>query len=247
MSRYSKVLATMIAESGLTAKEIVEKCNEMGNGIDATRLSKLQSGKLPAPSEKVSRDIARVCNADERKLVIEGYLEKAPKEIADIFMILKTNTVIAALKIFQNNVTKQQIESMKKELEKEPIADYIIDVLNSKNNNIDITIEGFNIKDKDFTFKVEEPIALPVKDNAMFPIIPEKSKVKLKAETNNKYENGDILAIKLKGQDDFIVRYALFNNDSIILTALNKAYETLTYNKKDIVILGKVANVSIDI
>jgi len=54
MSRYSKVLTRIIAESGLTAKEVAEKCNEIGNGIDTTRLSKLQNGRLAAPSEKVS-------------------------------------------------------------------------------------------------------------------------------------------------------------------------------------------------
>ena len=106
MSRYSKLLTRIIAESGFTSKQIVEKCNEMGNGIDTTRLSKLQNGKLPAPSPKVSRDIAKICNADERLLVIEGYLEKAPKEIIDIFMSIKFTTTMATLKVFTNKINK---------------------------------------------------------------------------------------------------------------------------------------------
>ena len=241
MSRYSLLLATMIAESGLTAKEIVAKCNEMGNGIDTTRLSKLQSGKLSAPSEKVSRDIARACNADERKLVIEGYLEKAPKEIVDTFETLKFNTALATLKLFKNNVTEEQIKSIKKALDKEPLADYIIDVLNSKNNAINLTTEGFDINSNEFTFKMEEPMAIPVKDNAMFPLIAENSKINLKLE--EKYNNGDIVAIKVKKEKDIIVRSIVFNKDNVILTTLNKEFETMEYKKNDIVILGKVANI----
>lgn len=241
MSRYSLLLATMIAESGLTSKEIVAKCNEMGNGIDTTRLSKLQSGKLSAPSEKVSRDIARACNADERKLVIEGYLEKAPKEIVDTFETLKFNTALATLKLFKNNVTEEQIKSIKKALDKEPLADYIIDVLNSKNNAINLTTERFDINSKEFTFKMEEPMAIPVKDNAMFPLIAENSKINLKIE--EKYNNGDIVAIKVKKEKDIIVRSIVFNKDNVILTTLNKEFETTEYKKNDIVILGKVANI----
>lgn len=241
MSRYSLLLATMIAESGLTAKEIVEKCNKMGNGIDTTRLSKLQSGKLSAPSEKVSRDIARACNADERKLVIEGYLEKAPKEIVETFEILKFNTAIAALKFMKNNITERQLEYLKNELEKEPLADYIIDVLNSRNNVINLTADGFDIKERDFTFKIEEPMAIPVKDNAMFPLITENSKINLKLE--GEYNNGDIVAIKIKNEEDIIVRNIVFNKDSVILTTLNKEFKTMEYKKEDVVILGKVANI----
>lgn len=245
MSRYSKLLAKIIAESGYTSKEIVEKCNAIGNGIDTTRLSKLQGGKLSAPSEKVSRDIARVCNADERLLVLEGYLEKAPKEIIDTFILLRSNTLIAGLQIFENIVTEEQINSLKSELEKEPLSNYIVEILDSKNDKIEVSKEGFNIKTDNFTFKLEEPTALPISDNSMFPIIPKNSKISLKIE--GKYNNGDILALKINQQEDIIVRYVLFNNKNIILTALNKEFEQLTYKIDEVKILGKVTKVITDI
>lgn len=245
MSRYSRLLAKIIAESGYTSKEIVEKCNELGNGIDTTRLSKLQSGKLPAPSEKVSRDIARVCNADERKLVIEGYLEKAPKEIIDTFIILKTNTILAGLQIFENIVTQEQFNLIKNELENEPLADYIVELLDSKDDIVDISSDGFDINSNDFKFRIEEPIALPINDNAMFPIIPKNSKISLKLQ--NEYANGDILALKVKQQENTLVRYVLFNDNNIILTPLNKEFEQLIYKIDDVQILGKVAKVITEI
>lgn len=241
MSRYSKLLSTIIAESGLTAKEIVIRCNEMGNGIDTTRLSKLQSGKLPAPSDKVSRDIAKVCNVDERKLVIEGYLEKAPQEIIDTFNTLKVNTTLSVLKMFENSMTKEQIESIKKELEKEPLSDYIVQVLDSNYDTINITNENFEINENDFTFRIEEPIALQIKDNSMFPLISENAKVSLKME--EKYNNGDIVAIKAKKSEDVIIRCIVFNNENITLIALNKDFETVEYKKDDIIILGRVSNI----
>lgn len=245
MSRYSMLLNTIIAESGLTAKEIVEKCNELGNGIETTRLSKLQNAKLPAPSEKVSRDIAKVCNVDDRKLVIEGYLEKAPKEIIEAFKILKINSEITALRIFENNVNPEQLELIKKELEKQPLSDCVIQILDSKDNTISLSTELFDVKEKDFTFRIEEPIALPIMDNSMFPLIPQNSKISLKLQ--EKYENGDILALKIKKQENVIARYVLFNGNNMILTSLNKDFETLTYNTKDVTILGKVSKVTNDI
>lgn len=245
MSRYSMLLNTIIAESGLTAKEIVEKCNELGNGIETTRLSKLQNAKLPAPSEKVSRDIARVCNVDDRKLVIEGYLEKAPKEIVEAFKILKSNSEITALRIFENNVSPEQLELIKRELEKQPLSNCVIQILDSKDNTISLSTELFDVKEKDFTFRIEEPIALPIIDNSMFPLIPQNSKISLKLQ--EKYENGDILALKIKKQENIIARHVLFNGNNMILTSLNKDFETLTYNAKDVTILGKVSKVINDI
>ena len=245
MSRYSKLLATMIAESKCTAKEIVEKCNEMGNGIDTTRLSKLQSGKLSAPSEKVSRDLARACNADERKLVIEGYLEKAPKEIIEAISLMKVETAIAGLQIFEGNLPKDQIEMIKKILEEEPLSDYIVSIIDTKLDKLEVTTEQFNIDTGDFKFIWENPPSIQVTDNAMFPIIPEKARVNLKLQEN--YSDGDILAVKIKKDDNTIFRYVLFNDDKIILTALNKQYDKLVYKKDEIIILGKAVKVITEI
>ncbi len=245
MSRYSKLLTKIIAESGYTAKQIVEKCNDIGNGIDTTRLSKLQNGKLPAPSEKVSRDIARICNADERLLVIEGYLEKAPKEIIDVFIAIKLMTTIAALSVFENKIDKLTLTQIKEELNKEPIADFIVSLLdNEKDMEINNDMLEFKAKQDNVTISFTEPLAIQVKDNAMFPKITEGAKITLQIE--DKYKNGDVLAVKIK-DEDIIVRYAFINKEEITLAPLNSQYETITYNLKDVVILGKVIKTINDI
>lgn len=245
MTKYSKLLTRIIADSGFTSKQIVEKCNEIGNGIDKTRLSKLQNGKLPAPSEKVSRDIAKICNADERLLVLEGYLEKAPKEILDVLMSIKLTTTMATLKVFTNKVSKEDLNIIKEELNKEPLADFLVTLLdNEKNMEINEDMFEFNAKQDNVTISFTEPLSIKVKDNAMFPKIPEGANINFKIQ--NEYNKGDILAIKIKN-DDIIVRYAFINNDEITLAPLNSQYETKTYNLKDVVILGKVTKTINDI
>lgn len=246
MSRYSKLLSKIIAESGYTAKEVVEKCNELGNGIDTTRLSKLQSGKLSAPSSKVSRDLARVCNVDERLLVLEGYIEKAPKEIIDAFMSIKTSIIASALNVFKDNFLQASAEDFKKikeELEKEPLADFIISLIDDGVESISINENGIDLQaiDKDIKVTLSQPTTLPVKDDAMFPIIPKNSKVYLKIEEN--YNTGDILAVKTKDIENAIVREVAFINNSVILIPLKKEFKTLTYNKKDLTFLGRITEV----
>lgn len=245
MSRYSKLLNKIIAESGYTSKEIVKKCNDMGNDIDTTRLSKLINGRVPAPSEKVSRDISRACNADERKLVIEGYLEKAPNEIREVFSILKETSFEIGLKIFQNHITKEQIEIIKEEISKQPLSDIIIEILDGKNNSLNITTTGLDFTSKSINLNLSEPIMLEVNDDSMYPIIKNGSRVALKIE--EKYNNGDILAIKIKNKEEILFRYAFFNQNDIILISLKQGFQPLTYSMYDIIILGRVARIVSDI
>jgi len=248
MSRYSKVLTRIIAESGLTAKEVAEKCNEIGNGIDTTRLSKLQNGRLPAPSEKVSRDIAKVCHSDDKELVIEGYLEKAPKEIIEALNSIKYMATISALNVFENGFDPKVITYLKEELEKEPLAQFIISLIDNKSTNINIDNQKieFVAEEDNFNMILNNPSSLKVKDNSMYPTIPKNAEITLKIQ--EKYNDGDIVAIKVNNKEDFIVRYALFKNDTILLTSLNpKEFETLEYKRKEITILGKVIKVITDI
>lgn len=243
---YYKVLRKVVAESNLTSKEIVEKCNKMGRKIDKSYMSKLLNNKLPAPSEEVSREIAKICNVDERILVLEGYIDKAPKEIKEIFDSIRFMTTLAGLQLFKNKIDKKTLNELEKELKKEPLSEFLISIIDEKANGINyIDYEEFEIEGNNHKLSLKAPLGLQIKDNAMFPMISQKSKITL--EMKNEYENGDILAIKEKNENDFIVRYAMFSEDKITLTPLNREYKTLTYKKDDIVIIGKVKEVITDI
>lgn len=242
MSRYSILLSKIIAESPYTASEIVKKCNEMGNKIDISRLSRLQSGSEPAPSEKVSRDIARACETDERMLVIEGYIEKSPKEISDAFIIIKKYTALGALKAYENIIEKEQLNIFLKMIENEPISDTVIDLLDYNNiNDINLYPNEININTNNFKFTLENPISFPINDNSMSPLISKNSRVTIRLQ--EKYENSDILLVKVKGTNDIIARYAFFNENNISLIPLNKDFETITYNVNRVVIIGKIIKI----
>lgn len=246
---YSRLLRDIVANSGYNSKQIIDECNKRGKKIDKAYLSKLLNGKIPPPSEEVSRVLANICNADERLLVVEGYVDKAPKEIKEIFHSIRYMTTVSALNVFSNKIDKSILEELEKEMNEEPISKFMVSFIDNKANNVNITDNGMELSienDDSLKLSLTEPMSLPVKDTAMAPMIPENAKISLKIE--NKYKNGDILAVKVKKQEDFIIRYALFNKDTVTLTSLNpKEFEPVTYNEKDIIILGKVERVIIEI
>lgn len=244
---YNRLLMKIVAESGLTSKAIVEECNKRGKKIDKTYFSKLLNNKVSPPAEDISRLISNICNVDERLLVIEGYLDKAPKEIKELFVSLKKMTAFSALTVFQNEFNKDILQEVEEQLEKEPLSDFIISLMDNGVNDMELLNNGIEFNDINDNMKLTltEPVAFTANDNAMFPMIPEGAKVSLTLQ--NEYANGDILVCKIKKEEDILIRYCLFNDNNIILTPLNKSFKTLTYPLEDIIILGKVTKTIIDI
>ena len=235
---YSKLLMKFIAESGYTYNQIIDKCEQNGKKVDKAYLSRLVNNKVSPPSEELSRVLSKVLNVDERKLVIEGYLEKAPEEIKKALLSIKISTYMLATNFFENKFDEEVEKQIEEKLKEEPLSDFVIALIDGM-ENVD------NLNKKDFNLKLEEPLSIPIEDNAMFPKIVANSKIILKIE--NKYQDGDILAIKIKDEEKIIVRMAFINNENIKLVSLNKQYETLEYNISDIIILGKVTKVITDI
>ena len=231
---YYKLLRNIVVESGLSSTEIIKECREKGRKIDKAYFSRLLNGKCPPPSEELSRLLANICNADERALVLEGYIDKAPKEIKECLEKLEKATLMTTLKVFNDKININDLENIMNEL---PTSSFIIQILDTDlNNNSNI----FELSNNDTKITVTEPISLEIKDNSMSPLIPEHSRINLKID---KYKNGDILAIKTKDFESFIVRYVLFSGSSIILISLNKEYKPMTYKIQDIEILGKVSQI----
>lgn len=86
---YSKVLKNIIADTNITQEELSNKCKELGAPISRVQINKIRNEKASAPEDKISRAIAKTCNVDDRELAIEGYLEKAPKEIIEFLIYFK--------------------------------------------------------------------------------------------------------------------------------------------------------------
>jgi len=130
-------------------------------------------------------------------------------------------------------------------LNKEPLSQFLLSFTEIDEEAMINITENFGLEmignDYNLNYKIDKPVGIPVKDNSMFPLIPQNSEVMLLFQTE--YETGDILAIKVKKSDEFLIRYAYIDNDKIILTALNKEYEKLVYKLEDIIILGKAVKV----
>lgn len=244
---YDKLLKRLISNTGYTQDEISQKCAEIGTEVSRSYIGRLQSGKSSAPTEEVSRAIAKVCNCDERLLVIEGYLDKAPKEIRDAFISLKNISMLYSINALENKVDKATIEELKKVFEQETLADFVIELIDNGNSEINIKDLGIEIKSKDekVICDLSKPISFNVEDNSMYPFIKENDKVT--AETKNRYINGDIIAVNIKGQKGIIVRQAVFLGRQIELTTLNKKYENKTYNEEDLTIIGRIKTIITEI
>lgn len=132
--------------------------------IDKAYLSKLLNDKVPAPSEEISRTIANICNKDERVLVLEGYIDKAPNEIREAFITIKFMTMLGALKTIENIVDKLTLEKIREELEKEPISEFIIQLIENKDTmSLDLLdTEVIKSDTEELKLTLNEPIAVTV-------------------------------------------------------------------------------------
>lgn len=245
---YYKLLQRIIAKNNYTQNEIAKRCTELGTKVSRGYIGSLQSGKSNAPTEEVSRAIAKACNCDERLLVLEGYLDKAPKEIKQAFLSLKNTMMLYSIHMFENKIDKKTINEVKEKFEEEPLADFVLELIENGNNEIISKEIGIEIeaKNKNLICNLTKPISLKVEDNAMFPLIKENDEVTI--EIKDRYINGDIIAVNVPDHKGVIIRQAVFLGRGVELVPLNKEYEHKTYNdKKDIIILGKVKKIITEI
>ena len=238
---YCKMLNKIIANTNLTQKEIRERCKRDYNiNISSGYLSRLMNNKISSPSDEISRAIAKVCNADERLLVIEGYIDKAPKEIIEFFKKLNKLSIYEVSGVLENVINKNEVEMMKEEAEKETISNGIINILDMQDTLLKINNEKMSVDIGDnIIFNVNNLEGIVITDNAMKPLIDINDKVIVLVK--KRYDNGDIVLIRKKGSDKILIRQIYNYGSEYIFTALNKEYKQFTIKNSDIEILGKVS------
>lgn len=240
--QYARTLNKIIAEKGYKDADIIRLCKEIGVTIDKGSFSRYANG-ISIPSEEKSRAIAKVCNVNERLLIIAGYLDKAPKEILDTFETIRIMQETGAMKFLkiQDKIKLQDAEEIIKE---DTLSDTIIDILDSKEKFIDFLNKGFIYKkiNSSFNYSVAliEPQGIEIKDDAMSPIIQKGDKVTIDTKQNT-YTSSDIVLVEYK--DKIYARYMYKVNDTLILATINKAYKEMYDSKDKIKVLGKVNNV----
>lgn len=239
---YSKVLRNIIANANITQEELSNKCKELAAPISRGQINKILNGKAAAPEEKVSRAIAKICKVDDRELVIEGYLEKAPKEIVEFFNIFQDNLMKISLIFIENVLDKKNMEILKELYRKETKAQMILEILHNK-KEIFLDKETFEIikKNKNINIMFKDFQYLEMEDNSMENKIPKGSKIKL--EVREKYKNGDIVLVKIKGQKKPIIRIIFFMGRDICLYAFNNEYKSLYLKNGNYQILSAVSSI----
>lgn len=244
---YYKMLKKVVSNTNYTQEEIAKQCEELGITISKSYINKILNDKLPAPTEEVSRTIAKVCNCDERLLVIEGYLDKAPKEIKDALISLKYIIMLYSINLLENRIDKKTIEETRIKFEEEPLADFVIELIDNGKSEIIMKELGVEIEAKNerVICSLTKPISFKVEDNAMYPLIKENDEVTI--EIKDRYINGDMIAVTIQGQKGIMIRQAVFLGRNIELVALNKEYKHKTYDKDDVIILGKVKKIITEI
>lgn len=145
---YTELLNKLINESGMQQKEILAKCKELGEEITQSYLSNLKTINGKTASEKVSKVIAKACNAQyEDILTVQAYIDKAPKPIMDFFNYAKECTTAEALMFLEDRKEslgeyefKKLIQEKTQEFNSQPLAEFICEQIQDQELP---TLEGF--------------------------------------------------------------------------------------------------------
>ncbi len=258
---YTKLLNDIIDKSGLSVKEIAEKCTQNGVKVTSSYISTLKNNtNNRAPSDEVSRAIAKACNyPDEGILVLEAYIDNSPPEFEGILNFLKSTAIMTMISVFENQVNEKQMQMFLNAINDMPISLLLIQLAKADNESVEKIFGMFNISStindemNNISVKTElkEAQGFPVIDNSMFPIIQSGSKVILELKNSKELCDGDIIAFTIKkAENNIIYRKVVFIDDAhtkLVTFPMNTEYDTVTYSIDDIIILGKVKQVIADL
>lgn len=251
---YTQLLNQVIENSGLTVKEIAEKCKEYGQDITPSYISTLRNNKNNrAPSDDVSIAIAKACNVEkafENILVVEAYIDTAPKEIKDIIELLKDIMTNATIGMFENKVTTQQRKEIRKMFDTMPMARFVIELTTDnvkstlKKNKGTLKLDSKDIL-TDTNIKIEQrivPVGFDISDNGMYPVIEKGDMVNIELKELKDYKTGDIVLLKKNDKKANLIarKLVIGNKKEITLIPINNEYSAETVNLDDITIMGAI-------
>ena len=144
---YTKLLNDLIEKSGLSIKEIAERCSENKQDVTAAYISQLRNAENKRiPSDEMSRALAIACNAKyENVLVIESYFDKAPIEMQSIINGLISKSFNYDLSHGDFRLSQDSIDKIIEDYKKKPISEFIISSSESLKTNDNKTDEIFII------------------------------------------------------------------------------------------------------
>ena len=239
---YTNMLKNMIAEANITQEELSKKCKEMNAPISRGTINTALNEDGKVLDEKVSRAIAKICNADERELVLAGYLEKAPHEFIEFLNKEQDLMFEAVFPLLENILDSKQKETFKELFKKETLVESMIEVLDTEEApKIPINLFETKIDNEKLKIICNELMFYTIKDDSMQEKIPKGSKLRI--DIKSKYNNGDIVILKANGEK--IVRMIIWIGKTIFAYPMNKNYQAQILNEGEYEILAKVRSVEI--
>lgn len=251
---FSTLLSNLLTKENMTITELSKKCEEQGTKIDKSYISKLIKGKVKRPSKKTCKILSKVLNTDEKKLILEAYIDNAPEELSKFLTDYQRVVYLYLSRIFISNKDtilelNNNMELLTDKIKEKTIADIIIetnnqDTMTKFEDNIDKFITQYIVdadtKQAIATLSLSEPNAMEVKDNGMIPLIPKGARVSFNIQ--EEYKDGDIVGVMLG--NEFLVRKVLFSEEYVTLIPDNsKDYPKRKVDRKKINITGKVSRV----
>lgn len=250
---YTQLLNSIIEQSGLTVKEISERCVKMGVDVTPAYISTLRNDKNNrTPSDKVSRALAEACNCEHKNiLVVEAYLQNAPQEFNGLMEMLRGFIITSGMSMIENRLTTQDVKEVDEMLKSFPMAELICDMSKEQvMNSIKKGYGSLNIKAskqfEDIKIKQEViPIGLPITDNGMSPLIKSNDLVTIEALDFEEYKTGDVICCFKNGEKKKIIarKIVVDKTKQITLLPINNEYNPEIVSLDDIVIMGKVKKV----
>ena len=239
---YAALLDSLIKDSGMTAKEIAQKCNALGVEITPSYLSLLRNeSRNRVASDDISIALAKVLGKPDDYLVLERYMDEAPDLLKQaIYKIFRASTSMVAM---MNNMvfTDDQLNALDIAIKQEPFAN-LITSLNDANYSISsnqIVSESMTDDGEHITASINVLPELTVADNAMYPTIKKGDLVKI--APCDKLTDGDMLAIM--NDDGLICRRFQRIKNVPMLFSFDSEYPSVKLDKS-ISILGKVQAVT---
>ncbi|GGG09655.1 S24 family peptidase [Paenibacillus abyssi] len=231
---YYESLVNMINSSGLTLKEISDKCEDQGVKVAPSYISKLQTKRQAPASDEVNAAIARVCNADIEDFLYESYIEKSPDTVKELHQEIEV-------------WFRGMLKGITEVTYPDEVAPLILDEQNKLSGyrmirhclkNFPPTIEDNQRKDHDDVTGYE----FVMSDDSMEPLLPNGST--LTVNKNEIAEDGDIIVAV--NNDEIIVRKYYLVNGECLLTPI-KGKDVLIVQEGELKIMGVVKSVSINI
>lgn len=243
---YAKLLNQLIEESGMTAKEVAQKCVDYGVSVTPSYLSMLRNGAgKRMPSDEVSCAIAKALGKDENLLVVERALDEAPEPIIKALQNI-LRTITASLMGFTGEDITPEMETMlDTAIQQIPLSESVLQLARQTTLpkfNRDTSGAIMQSADGSITVNVTAPQEFEIATDALLPTICKGDRVRLQSEPE--YKAGDIVVFAGKGIE---CRRMEVIDGHAVLVAFNREYDSLVYDPKKQKILGRVLTVTKDV